>query len=185
LKALYIQLNVSTNSKGFNQAINDCFGSNDVQHAIIDLRFNSGGDYTKLAAFTKAIPQRVKGKILIITGKATFSAGICIAARLKYFSKGRAVVIGQESGDRLQFWAEGRQFPFPNSKIVARAVNGFHDWENNDFELFKTHCINLFLGVAVNDLTPDIPVPMTFSDYFNRIDQSMTEITALPEFRLH
>lgn len=179
LHAMYIQINTSNNSEGFNRAIKNCLDSNNVQHLIIDFRFNGGGDYTKLAAFSKTIPQKVKGKIFIIIGKATFSAGICIAARLKYFSKGRAVIIGQNSGDGLQFWAEGRQFSLPNSKIVARAVYGYHDWENDNFELFKTHWINLFFGVAAKDLTPDAPVKFLFKDYYEGIDKTIIEITTL------
>ena len=179
LHAMYIQINTSNNSEGFNRAIKNCLDSNNVQHLIIDFRFNGGGDYTKLAAFSKTIHQKVKGKIFIITGKATFSAGICIAARLKYFSKGRAVIIGQNSGDSLQFWAEGRQFSLPNSKIVARAVYGYHDWENDNFELFKTHWINLFFGVAAKDLTPDAPVKFLFKDYYKGIDKTIIEITTL------
>ncbi|NLM67709.1 MAG: hypothetical protein GX180_11150 [Enterococcus sp.] len=183
LKMMYIQINASNSSEGFNRAIKNFLDSNDVQHLIIDLRFNGGGDYTELAAFSKTIPQKVKGKIFIITGKATFSAGICIAARLKYFSKGRAIIIGQNSGDRLQFWAEGRQFSLPNSKIVARAVYGFHDWKNDNFELFMTHWINLFYGVAAKDLTPDVPVKLLFKDYYKGIDKTMTEITTLHNTR--
>ena len=177
LSTMYIQINTSNNSEGFNQSIKNCFDSNVVQHLIIDLRFNSGGDYTKLASFSKTIPEKINGKIYIITGKATFSAGICVAARLKYFSKDRAEIIGQNSGDRLQFWAEGKQFSLPNSKIMARAVNGFHDWKDDKFYLFKTHWINLFFGVAAKDLTPDIPVQFTFNDYYKGIDKTMIEIT--------
>ncbi|MCE5330886.1 MAG: S41 family peptidase, partial [Bacteroidales bacterium] len=183
LHAMYIQINISNNSEGFNRAIKNCLDSNNVQHLIIDFRFNGGGDYTKLAAFSKTIHQKVKGKIFIITGKATFSAGICIAARLKYFSKGRAIIIGQNSGDSLQFWAEGRQFSLPNSKIVARAVYGYHDWENDNFELFKTHWINLFFGIAAKDLTPDVPVKLLFKDYYKGIDKTMIEITTLHNTR--
>lgn len=179
LHAMYIQINISNNLEGFNRVIKNCLDSNNVQNLIIDFRFNGGGDYTKLAAFSKTIHQKVKGKIFIITGKATFSAGICIAARLKYFSKGRAIIIGQNSGDRLQFWAEGRHFSLPNSKIVARAVYGFHDWENDNFELFKTHWINLFFGVAAKDLTPDAPIKLIFKDYYKGIDKAMIKITTL------
>lgn len=179
LNTIYIQINASNYSEGFSRAIKNCFNLNDVQNLIIDLRFNGGGDYTKLAAFSKTIPEKINGKIFIITGKATFSAGICIVARLKYFSKDRAVIIGQNSGDRLQFWAEGKQFSLPNSKIMARAVYGFHDWKDNRFELFKTPWINLFLGVASKDLTPDVPVQFTFNEYYKGIDKVMIETATL------
>ncbi len=179
LHLMYIQINNSNNSEGLNQTIKNYLDSNAVQDLIIDLRFNGGGDYTKLASFSRTISKKINGKIYIITGKATFSAAICTAARLKYFAEDRAVIIGQHAGDGLKFWAEGRQFSLPNSKIAARAVYGFHDWKNDHFELFKTYWINLFFGVAAKDLTPDVPVKLLFKDYYKGIDKTMIEITTL------
>ena len=37
LHTMYIQINASNNSEGFNQSIKNCFESNDVRHLIIDL----------------------------------------------------------------------------------------------------------------------------------------------------
>jgi len=178
LNTLYIQINTSTSIKGLIKTVVNSNNSQNVQNLIVDLRFNGGGNYMQLASFTKIIPKIFKGngKIYIITGTGTFSAGICIAARLKYYSKDKAIIVGQTMGDELHFWAEGKQFYLPNSKIRARAANGLHDWENNKYVPFKTFWLNILFGVPAKDLTPDIFVDQNFKDYISRADKIMIEI---------
>jgi len=176
LNSLYIQINTSTKISGFVNEIEESIKSKKVQNLIIDLRLNGGGNYMQQAAFSQIIPKAFNGNIFIITGYGTFSAGICTAARLKYYSKDKAVIIGQEIGDRLHFWAEGKQFLLPNSKIRIRAANGYHDWEDNKFIPFKTLWVNIFFGVPAKDLTPDIIVDNNYCDYINGTDKIMSEI---------
>ena len=89
------------------------------------------------------------------------------------------MVIGQEVGDRLKFWAEGKQFRLPNSKIRIRAATGYHDWQNNNYIPFKSFWINIFFGVPAKDLSLDYKVKNTFDDYKNGIDKVLSEITTL------
>jgi hypothetical protein len=176
LKTMYIQLNKSKEMKGLKPAVRNCEKLNIIKNIVVDLRFNGGGDYTRLAWLSKALPEMAEKRVFIITGKATFSAGICTAARLKYYSKEKAMVLGQYIGDELQFWAEGKSFILPNSKTDVKAVSGYHDWRNNHFVLGKTCWVNLFLGVPARNLIPDIRVPMTYKDYSKGIDKTMLEI---------
>ncbi|MTI30136.1 S41 family peptidase [Xanthovirga aplysinae] len=176
LKALYIQINMSTEIPNLLEEVKSSVEDNNVQNLIVDLRFNTGGNYLKQAEFSKEIPKLVKGKIFIVTGNATFSAGICTAARLKYFAKEQAVVIGQEIGDGLTFWAEGKSFYLPNSKLPIRVTTGFHDWESNKYVPFKTHWLNIFYGVPVTDLKPDIFVSNYYDDYIKGTDKILEEI---------
>lgn len=176
LNSLYIQINTSTTIKGFNKDIENTIETNSIQNLIIDLRLNGGGNYIQQAAFSKILPKTFNGKIFIVTGFNTFSAGICTAARLKYYSKDKAVIIGQDIGDKLQFWAEGKQFRLPNSKIHIRATNGYHDWENNNFIPFKTFWLNIYFGVPAKSMAPNIPVKQYYIDYINGMDRIMTEI---------
>ncbi len=176
LNALYIQINTTTKISGLLNEIEQSIETNNIQNLIIDLRLNGGGNYLQQAAFSKIIPKSFDGKIFIITGYGTFSAGICTAARLKYYSEGKSVIVGQEIGDRLRFWAEGKQFRLPNSRIRIRAATGYHDWENNKIIPFKTFWLNLFFGVPAKNLNPDIPVDNNFIDYKNGNDKIMYEI---------
>jgi len=176
LNSLYIQINTSTEIPNFFKKVKESITINNSQNLIIDLRFNTGGNYIKQAKLSKEIPKLVKGKVFIVVGNATFSAGICTAARLKYFAKDKAIVVGQKIGDRLIFWAEGKRFVLPNSKFEVRVATGFHDWESNSFETSKTFWLNIFYGVPAKDLTPDIPVSNNFNDYVNGTDKILEEI---------
>ncbi len=176
LSALYIQINTSAKIPNFLDDIKKALDSTYAQNLIVDLRFNTGGNYLKQLKFSKEIPKLVTGKIFIVTGNATFSAGICTAARLKHFANEKAIVIGQEIGDNLVFWAEGKRFILPNSELVIRAATGFHDWKSNKYKPFKTFWGNIFYGVAAKNLNPDIPVRNNFSDYINGNDKILEEI---------
>jgi len=179
IKALYVSVNTSTKISGFVKEIEQEIGKNNYQNLIIDFRLNGGGNYLQQAAFSKIIPKSFEGNIFIITGNGTFSAGICTVARLKYYSGEKAVVIGQVVGDRLKFWAEGKQFRLPNSRIRIRAATGYHDWQNNNYIPFKSFWINIFFGVPAKDLSLDYKVKNTFADYKNGIDKVLSKITTL------
>jgi len=179
LNAFYISVNTSTKIAGFVTDIEQELRTKNYQNLIIDFRLNSGGNYLQQVAFSKIIPKSFDGKIFIITGNATFSAGICSVARLKYYSGKKAMIIGQELGDRLNFWAEGRQFRLPNSRIRIRAATGYHDWVENKYIPFKSFWINIIFGVPAKDLSPDYKIKNTFDDYKKGIDKVLIKITTL------
>jgi hypothetical protein len=72
---------------------------------VFDVRFNTGGNYQETADIAKGLPSWFDSteRIYIVTGPATFSAGIATAARLKYFSGERAVIVGEPAGDSRRF----------------------------------------------------------------------------------
>lgn len=176
LDALYVQINSATKIPKFLDTVKNGIDSTSVKNLIVDLRFNTGGNYLKYLNISKNIPKLVEGKIFIVTGHATFSAGICIAARLKYFAKEKAIVVGQVTGDELVFWAEGKRFILPNSELPIRVATGFHDWESNNFEPFKSFWLNKFYGVPAKNLKLNIPVSNNFIDYMNGRDKILEEI---------
>lgn len=179
LHSLYLQINHCTTIKGLVPQIKSHVAQHNINNIIVDLRFNGGGDYISMASLSRQIPEIITGQIFIITGKATFSAAICTTARLKHFSNGRAIIVGEQAGDNLQFWSEGKTFSLPNSNISIRAVNGYQDFRYNRFIPFKTPWLSLLYGVAVDHLNPDIPIAFTFSDYRNGIDRALEEISKL------
>ena len=182
--SLYIQINKCTRIKGLIKKVKDECKEHCIENVIVDLRFNSGGNFLELVKITKTIPRRINGKVYIIIGKPTFSAGICTAARLKYYGGEKAIVVGEEAGDRLQFWAEGKSFNLPNSQITIRATNGHHDWKDNKFKLFETFWLNLIFGVAVEDLSPDIEIELLFKDYIQGEDAVLNKIESLMKSNL-
>lgn len=141
-----------------------------LKFAVLDLRFNGGGDYTKTLAFTKELPKKVAadGKVYILTDHGTFSAALVTAARAKYFAGDRAVILGERLGDSLQFWAEaGSPIILPNSKIRVFFATGYHDWERGCGWSDAGRCfwLNVPFQVPAGDLAPRKPMAWKFADY--------------------
>lgn len=153
------------------------------RYAIVDLRFNEGGNYTETAKFTRDLPAAIPsdGRIFILTSNDTFSAAIVTAARLKYFSRGRALIVGEPVGDRLQFWAEGHaRLVLPNSGLKIHYATAYHDWAHGCslWEILRCNPQNYVYGVAAGTLAPDIHAPWSFQDYVRGHDSALDEVLA-------
>jgi hypothetical protein len=160
----------------------DAIAPGSLRYAVLDLRFDGGGNYMETLDFTKELPQRVRpdGQIFILTDQSTFSAAIVTFARAKYFAGNRAVVIGERVGDREQFWAEaGAQMELPNSKIRVNFATGYHDWERGCSWRDAPRCfwLNLVYDVPAGSLSPQVPLAWRFSDYSMGVDTVMAEVT--------
>lgn len=139
-----------------------------LDYLVVDFRIHDGGDYTKSMSFAKAAPQKVKenGKIYIITGPNTFSAGIVTAAMLKYYAGDRGMIIGEQMGDREQFWAErGSSFQLPYSEYYINYATGYHDWENGCKGEKYCYTMNERHEVPAGSLAPEILLPQDFASY--------------------
>ncbi len=147
---------------------------------VFDLRFNTGGDYRETAKVTEGLPEWFESarSIYIVTGPATFSAGIVSAARLKHFSGARAVVVGEPAGDGLTMWSEGPTFVLPNSRLRVKAATAFHDFAEGRFEPGKTFLMDLFYRVPAGDLDVDWPVVTTFPEYMSGHDPVLEAIVS-------
>ena len=81
----------------------------------MDLRFNSGGDLVVARDFFEKLAHEAwadrPGRLFVIVGRCTFSAGLYHAAQMKQLS--RAIFVGEPVGDRLDYWAEGGQIVLP------------------------------------------------------------------------
>ena len=141
-------------------------------NVVFDLRYYTGGNYlipTKLSTKPPKIIDEDR-KIYIITSPMTFSAGLVTAARIKYFAKTKAVIVGEEVGDNLKFWAEGDYYKTPNFNIEIQDSKYEHDWKDNMFTLGKTFWVNAFYGVPAKDLEVNKEIQLSFEDYLNNRD---------------
>lgn len=140
-----------------------------IKNAVVDLRFNPGGDYTQSADFSKQLPELVPqdGKVFILTSGTTFSAALSTAAMLKYHAGARAVLIGEPMGDRTSFWGEGGNVTLPNSRLTVRYTTAYHDWERGCGLAQVTKCffLNYVYGTPSGSLAPAVPVAQTFGSY--------------------
>jgi hypothetical protein len=146
----------------------------DWRRIVIDLRFDTGGDYPDLLPAMKALPSHLApgGKAVVIMDNTTFSAAIITAALVKHFvGAQRTVIVGERPRDRLVFWAEGNQMTLPNSKIDIPISTGMHDWARGCRDFVRCHWPNIWYGsIGVGSLEPDVKVSWSFGDYRRGID---------------
>jgi hypothetical protein len=149
--------------------------------AIVDLRFNHGGDYSLTHELMVALGDIVgpKGRIYFLTSGNTFSAAIVSIAFAKQAAPGRTVIVGDEIGDRLQFWAEGWRYELPNTGFRARYSTAYYDLQHGCEGLFRCYwgAYHLF-PVIVDDLDVDIRAPLTFEAYAAGRDPALEAIAA-------
>ncbi|WP_144378851.1 S41 family peptidase [Mesorhizobium amorphae] len=150
-----------------------------IRNAVVDLRFNPGGDYTQSADFSKQLPELVPldGKVLILTSGTTFSAALSTAAMLKYHAGGRGILVGEPMGDRSKFWGEGGNVTLPNSRLAVRYTTAYHDWEDGCGLAQVTTCffLNYVYGTPSGSLVPAIPVAQAFASYAAGEDAVLAE----------
>jgi hypothetical protein len=187
-QVLFIQLNACISAPGrislakYLEQVIDEAKKKKPRYAVIDLRFNTGGNYTETAEFTRALPKVIPndGKIFILTSNDTFSAAIVTAARLKHFSHGRALIVGEPVGDRLRFWAEGHaRLVLPNSGLKIHFATAYHDWVHGGcapWEFLICNPQNYIWGVSVRTLAPDIHTPWSYADYSKGRDSALESV---------
>lgn len=89
LHTLYIQFRTNMDEEDANIApsvssVTERLRSDPPQNIIVDLRFDTGGDNTQNRYLMKMIALKVPGRIYLLVGNYTFSAGIASAAALAH-----------------------------------------------------------------------------------------------------
>ncbi|MEO6225158.1 MAG: hypothetical protein ABIO80_04845 [Sphingomicrobium sp.] len=138
---------------------------------VVDVRFNTGGNGSltpKLIDAVKQAPASVP--VYVLTGRATFSAGIVAAALLR---QARTVkIVGEPVGDSLEFWSEGGNVILPYSGLYVHFANGAHSLSPKPCPT-KDYCDNL----SIASLDPDILAPPTWASYRAGRDDAMVAVT--------
>lgn len=176
---LYLQFNRSGNAPtgeslaDFGRRTVEEIKTLGVRKLVFDVRFNTGGDLSigrpfinQLADFARE--RRVK--VYVITGRATFSAGIYHAMQLRQLAK--ATIVGEQFGDKLDFWSEGGNLLTPNSRLSLHFADRFHSYseamhpENDPYLITDT-------DLSITNPGPDVLLPVTARDYFGGHDPAL------------
>ncbi len=179
--ALYLQYNRSQNMakaesfSDFAKAVEAFVTRDSIDMFILDLRFNTGGNNGIAVDFMKRLvaleEEKMIGRLYVIIGRSTFSAGISHAAFLKQYSD--ATFVGEPVGDELDTWSEGGNIVLPNSGLTVHFTNGFHglsDIEYPEFEKYEWSNLNL------PNFEPDLLVRASSNDYFSGRDPVLEAI---------
>lgn len=136
-----------------------------IKGFIIDVRFNTGGDLGVGRPLVEKLAPRLKNvPVVVLTGRATFSAGISHAAQWRQFAN--ASIVGEPIGDDIDLWGEGGNIVLPNSGLTVHYANGFHKYSQKDYPAFKPY----FAELNVATLAPDEFVEAGWSQYLAGID---------------
>lgn len=148
-------------------------------YVVVDLRLNSGGDYTTTYAFAQALPQAANGApIYVFTSSWTFSAAITTVAALETAGGDQVFIVGEPVGDRLDFWAEGGTFNLPNAFVQVHYASGRHVYDGPCRDRATCFWLNDRYPVRVRTLEPDIAAPLTFEAYRALRDPAMEAVLA-------
>ena len=197
--AVVIQLRQNIDSK--DQKILDFLVAADAErvrlgrrNVILDMRLNPGGNFLLTRDFMVAWPRKVgpPGRIFVLVGPETFSAGIASTAYLKQAGGDQVILIGAPPGDRLTFFSEGRVVILPHSGIGLLPAperddlaDGCHAYTDCFVALAQPGSptgspqqagIDRVYGrkpVAVRSLDPDIPARWTIEEYLSGRDPAM------------
>ena len=141
-------------------------------NVILDLRYDDGGDYVNTYGFARQLPTLIPpaGRIFLLTGPATFSAGISTAAFVKHAGQARVVILGEAVGDRLQFFSEGGWACLPHYPLCVAYETGKHDYQHACTDWQVCFWLNYFFQFRVSTLDPDEVIPLSFKDWRAGID---------------
>ena len=121
---------------------------------IVDVRYNSGGDGSKVPPFIKQIVKRDRfdqpGNLFVITGRKTFSAAVDFVAEAKAWTS--AIFVGEPTGAGLNAYGDAEEHVTPGLHIPFQSSTNFHG-----------HGDSHDTGGSID---PDIPAIMTGADYF-------------------
>jgi len=154
-------------------------------NVILDLRYDSGGNLVNTYDFAHSLPKLVPpaGKIIVLTGPATFSAGISTVAAVKHAGQERVVIVGEPVGDRLQFFSEGGRACLPNYRLCVAYQTGKHDYQNACTDWNVCFWLNYFFEFRVKSLDPDEVVPWSFKDWQEGVDPVLNRAITLASAR--
>ena len=154
-RTLYVQYNVVEDaSSEVVDAMQAAMRGHRVERVVLDLRNNGGGEaggYRSLLRFLAGSRIDRPGRLVVLIGRLTFSAGTSLTVLLEDRAA-QAVFVGEASGGAPNFWADPDTVTLPNSGLSA---------------LIATR----YIGIGGPDdlrtsVAPDIEVPFTSADYF-------------------
>jgi Peptidase family S41 len=158
-RTLYVQYNVvkEHSSQPVNE-IERAMREHPVDRLVLDLRNNGGGEaggYRDLLRFFGGSEFDRPGRLFVLFGRLTFSAGASLAVLLERRTA-NATFVGEDSGGAPNFWADPDTVTLPNSNVrVLIASRYFGIGGPNDTR---------------TRIQPDLTVAFTSSDYFSGRD---------------
>jgi len=145
---------------------------------VLDMRMNGGGDLNITRDWSRILPYAVNGRTFVLTSPWTFSAAISTVGYMKQQGRDRVVIVGEEVGDRLDFYAEGDVITLPHSGALILSATERHDYHTGCRNIENCHGSVVRNTIAVQSLAPDIVAPWTIEAYRAGRDPAMEAVAA-------
>jgi hypothetical protein len=177
---LYVQYNRAGNMPTgesfalFGRRVLAMLATHKPRKVVVDVRFNTGGNLDVARHFMGQLDsaaRRQQARVYVITGQATFSAGLFHAAQLRELAQ--ATIVGEPAGDELDFWAEGGNLLLPNSKLTLHYADRFHSYSPAPRPDATPY---LYLDLAVATVQPRYLVRLRWRDYLTGGDAALRKI---------
>ncbi len=172
-ETVYVQFQSYPRRKEFKKFSDELFAfvdQNKVKKLVFDLRLNGGGDFTRgQEFFINPLKERnnltEKGKLFVIAGRWTYSAGMSNTAHFR--NELGAILVGEPTGARPNGYQEVRSFRLPNSRFEC----------SYSIELYK------FAEKDTAGLIPDKLVEPDWKSFQAGRDLALEWILAYPEVK--
>lgn len=148
------------------------------ENLVLDMRMNGGGDLNITRDWSRILPYTVNGRTYILTSPWTFSAAISTVGYMKQQGRDRIVIVGENVGDRLDFYSEGRVITLPHSGAMILYATERHDYRTGCRNIANCHGSVVRNSISVESLAPDIAAPWTIEAYRAGRDPAMEAVAA-------
>jgi hypothetical protein len=170
LSAMVVELRQNRSTPGydigdFQSLVQRELRARKPRNLVLDMRMNGGGDLTTTRSFMQELPTLVPGRIFVLTSPWTFSAAISSTGYVKQAAPDRVTIVGEEVGDRLVFWAEGRPITLARSGIVISRATERHDYATGCKPYKDCHGNVVRYPISVRTLEPNVAAPWTIEAY--------------------
>ena len=134
-----------------------------AHNLVLDLRHNHGGDGSLLPPILKTLESfeimNPDGKVFVIIGRETFSAGHNLLTEIT--KNINPILVGEPSGSKPNHIGESGWFRLPYSGVMGLVSTQFHQDSKPEDRKW---------------IAPHIPISLSSTDYFNGNDRALNTI---------
>ena len=137
-RAVYVNFRGYPLRRAFGELSRELFAFIDQQRAervVIDMRDNGGGDLSRgrefiVSGFKERPAISARGRLFVLVGRRTFSAGMVNAADFR--RELDAIIVGEPTGQRPNSYSENRGFSLPNSHLGVSYSTQYYEIQDAD-----------------------------------------------------
>ena len=158
-RAVYMAFNsVRRPTPGFLRALGRLVRAPKVRRVIVDVRLNGGGDNTTYGQLVDLLASKQvnkRGRLYLLTGRATFSAAANFAAEIDRDT--RAIVMGEPTGGGVETYGDTFPLSLPTAGWTVHIAARYHERKKGP-------------GDHRLAVEPDVRVDLTSAQYFAGLD---------------